>query len=198
MNTPSSTLLDAILARRSASARHLSAPGPSAEALDRILFAASRAPDHGRLVPFRFVLIPDVARDAFADVLVAAARQEQPDSAEAEIDRAREKAYQGPCLVALIGKIEPKHPKIPASDQWLSVGCALENLVLAAQAEGFAVAIRSGKALETEAFRHAFHLGENEHFTCFLALGTASEWPPAKPKPALEALVTTWTGAKQG
>jgi len=183
---------DALLTRRSASARHLTAPGPDRQALDSILFAASRAPDHGRLVPFRFIVIDDASRTRFADVLAAAALADVPGLVAPEVERAREKAYQGPCLVALIGRIDPAHPKIPASDQWLTVGCALENLLLAAQAAGFAAAVRSGRALEAQPVREAFALGPNEHFTCFVALGTAAEWPPAKPKPALDQIVSTW------
>jgi nitroreductase len=196
--THSSPLLDALLARRSASAKHLIAPGPTAAALDRILLAGSRAPDHGRLVPFRFFTIADEGREAFGAVLAAASLEERPDLAAAEIDRAREKAHQGPCLIALIARIDPEHPKIPASDQWLSAGCALENMVLAAQAEGLGVAIRSGKYLESAAVRRAFGLTAIEHFCCFLAIGSVSEWPPAKPKPALESIVSRWTGSTVG
>jgi len=182
----------AILDRRSASAKFLVEPGPSAEERERILLAGSRAPDHGRLAPFRFVTIAN--REAFADVLERAARQEAPGQAETEIERAREKAFQGPWLVALIGRIDPAHPKITASDQWLSVGCALENIVLSIQALGYAAAIRSGRYLESDAVREAFRLGPDEWFTCFIAVGTATEMPPAKPKPLLAQISTVWTG----
>ncbi|HRK23661.1 MAG TPA: nitroreductase [Beijerinckiaceae bacterium] len=183
---------DALIQRRSASAKHLVAPGPETSVLHRILFAASRAPDHGRLHPFRFVIIRPESRVRFADVLAEAARQDRPDLPETEIGRAREKAHQGPCLIGLIARIDTAHPKIPASDQWLTVGCALENLLLATAAEGFAAAVRSGRSLEAPAIREAFALGPNEHFTCFIALGTPSEWPPAKPKPDVAELTSQW------
>ena len=185
-------LTTAILARRSASAKHLVAPGPDAATLDRIILAASRAPDHGRLVPFRLIRIKDESRDRFADVLAAAAREASPGLAEAEVERAREKAFQGPCLLALLARIDAAHPKIPASDQWLTVGCALENMLLAIGDAGFAAAVRSGRSLDADAVRAAFSLGADEHFTCFLAIGTASEWPPAKPKPAPESITSQW------
>ncbi len=183
---------DAIIRRRSAIARHLVAPGPDGPALERILFAASRAPDHGRLRPFRFIRIKDESRERFAAVLAAAAREQDPALPEPEIERAREKAFQGPCLVALIGRVDPAHPKIPASDQWLAVGCALENLLLASGAEGFAAAVRSGRAFESTAIRRAFDLKDNEHFTSFVAIGTVSEWPPEKPKPSVADLTSEW------
>lgn len=185
-------LTAAILARRSASAKHLLAPGPDAATLGRIALVASRAPDHGRLVPFRLISIRDESRDRFADVLAAAARETSPGLSEEEVERAREKAFQGPCLLALIARIDAAHPKISASDQWLTVGCALENMLLAIGDAGLAAAVRSGRNLDAAAVRTAFSLGADEHFTCFLAIGTASEWPPAKPKPAPEAITSQW------
>ena len=187
-----SNAYDALIARRSASAKHLVAPGPDEATLAAILSAAVRAPDHGRLVPFRFIRIREESRPRFADVLAVAALEDNPGLAGPEVERAREKAFQAPCLVALIARIDPDHPKIPASDQWLSVGCALENMLLAASFHAIGAAVRSGRYLEMPAIHAAFALAANEHFTSFIALGTVSEWPPQKPKPAPEAITTLW------
>lgn len=185
-------LYQALFTRRSASAKHLVAPGPDEATIATLLAAAAHAPDHGRLAPFRFIRIREESRPRFAEVLAAAALQEKPDLPAAEVERAREKAFQAPCLIAFIARIDADHPKIPASDQWLSAGCALENLLLAATAKGVAAAVRSGKALEMPAVRSGFALAANEHFCCFLALGTASEWPPQKPKPDVASLTSHW------
>ncbi|WP_284179334.1 nitroreductase [Rhabdaerophilum sp. SD176] len=187
-------VIDALFARRSANARMLTGPAPDDAQLRLIVEAASRAPDHGRIVPFRFLALADAARGRLADLLGAATREMMPDAPEEEIQRAREKAHQGPCLVGVLARIDAGHPKIPASDQWLAVGCALENLVLAVQALGFAAAIRSGRFLETKAFREGFGLGPNEHFVSIVAIGTTKDWPPAKPKPALDTVFGTWNG----
>ncbi|MCA0400172.1 MAG: nitroreductase [Proteobacteria bacterium] len=183
----------ALITRRSGNARALVAPGPDKNALAAIILAASRAPDHGRLVPFRFLSIAEGARDRLATLLEAASRALNPDLPTPEIERAREKAYQGPAIVAVIARIE-NHPKIPVSDQWLTVGCALENMLIALQSLGFAAAIRSGKFLETAPMREGFSLGANEHLVCLVAIGTATEFPPEKPKPALEAVFGIWNG----
>ena len=92
----------------------------------------------------------------------------------------------------MIGRIDPDHPKITASDQWLAVGCALENLLLAAQSFGFTAAIRSGRFLETAPMREGFNLGPNEHLVSLIALGTPAEWPPEKPKPSLDQVFSIW------
>ena len=90
----------ALITRRSGNARALVAPGPDKNALAAIILAASRAPDHGRLVPFRFLSIAEGARDRLATLLEAASRALNPDLPTPEIERAREKAYQGPAIVA--------------------------------------------------------------------------------------------------
>jgi nitroreductase len=184
----------ALMARRSGNARALEMPGPDRGTLDAIVLAASRAPDHGRLVPFRFLEIADGARARLADLLEAASLALRPDLPEAEIERAREKADQGPLILAMIARIEADHPKIPASDQWLAVGCALENLLLAAQSFGFAAAVRSGHFLGTDPMRAGFHLAPDEHLVALVAIGTPTGWPPEKPKPALERVFARWNG----
>jgi nitroreductase len=183
-----------LMARRSGNARALAWPGPDAMTLEAIVKAGAQAPDHGRLVPFRFLRIAEAARPRLADLLEASSREMQPDIAAPELERAREKAHQGPEILALIGRIDADHPKITASDQWLTVGCALENVLLAVQAAGFAAAVRSGRFLETKAMREGFLLGTNEHLTCLIAIGTPTDWPPAKPKPELDRVFAVWNG----
>ena len=67
-------------------------------------------------------------------------------------------------------------------------------MLLAVQASGFAAAVRSGKFLETQAFRSGFSLGANEHLACLVAIGTPTDWPPQKPKPALSDVFARWDG----
>ena len=184
----------ALLSRRSGNARALAAPGPDRATMEAIVLAAARAPDHGRLVPFRFLEIAEDARGRLADLLEASSRALTPDLPQPEIERAREKAFQGPLILAVIARIDVAHPKIVASDQWLAVGCALENLLLATQSFGFAAAVRSGRFLETAPVRSGFHLGETEHLVALVAIGTPTDWPPEKPKPALEKVLARWKG----
>lgn len=194
MSRTSSTLLDGIMARRSGNARALGLPGPDEAQVAAIVKAGAHAPDHGRLVPFRFLEIAASARARLADLLEASSREIWADIPETEVERAREKAHQGPVILALIGRIEADHPKIIVSDQWLAVGAALENMLLAVQACGFAAAVRSGRFLDTRAMREGFRLGANEHLTCLIAIGTPTDWPPQKPKPELDRVFSVWNG----
>jgi nitroreductase len=184
----------ALLARHSGKAASLLAPAPDAEQLAAILKAAAHAPDHGLLVPFRFLHIVEDARESLADIIAAASLALKPDLPAVEVARAREKATQGAMLLVMVGKLNPAHPKITASDQWLAMGCALENLLLSAQALGFGVAIRSGAYLDTVPMKTGLHLAEGEHALAILAIGTPKEWPPHKPKPDLEQIFSVWAG----
>lgn len=184
----------ALLARHSAKAASLLAPAPDAAQLAAILTAAAHAPDHGLLVPFHFLHILEAARANLADLIAAASLALKPDLPAMEVERAREKATQGAMLLVMIGKLNPAHPKITASDQWLAMGCALENLLLSAQALGFGVAIRSGAYLDATPLRAGLHLAEGEHALAILAIGTPKEWPPMKPKPALVQIFSVWAG----
>lgn len=194
MNALTNPVQAALLARHSAKAASLISPAPDADQLTAILTAAAHAPDHGLLVPFRFLQISESARPKLADIIAAASLALKPDLPPLEVERAREKATQGAMLLVMIGKLNPIHPKITASDQWLAMGCAMENLLLSAQSFGFGVAIRSGFYLDAPPMRDELKLGEGERALAILAIGTPREWPPMKPKPAVEQILETWMG----
>ncbi len=185
-------LYSGLMARRSANARALAAPGPDDMTLQAIVKAGAQAPDHGRLVPFRFLRIADTARPRLADLLEASSRELQPDLAAPEIERSREKAHQGPEILALIGRIDAQHPKITASDQWLAVAARWRTCCSRCRPQVSPACL--GSFLETKAMREGFALGENEHLTCLIAIGTPTDWPPAKPKPELERVFAVWNG----
>lgn len=183
-----------VFQRRSAKAAALAGPPPTPAQIEALVAAAARAPDHGLLVPFRFIAIPEPARPAFGVLWEAAEVERAPGLAESERARAREKAAQGAMLLAMIARIDAAHPKIPASDQWLAAGAALQNLLLAATALGIGVAVRSGGFMHTTAMRAGLGLNAHEQLVSILALGQTSEWPPARPKPAVATLLSAWNG----
>ena len=160
--TLSNPVLDAIRARKHMGALMLQTPGPNAAEMDAILEAGAAAPDHGKIMPFRFMVVPDTMRQAFIDASMAAFRAAVPDADEAGLKKARGKAEQPPAIMALIARVDDRHPKIVASDQWLTVGCALQNLWLAAESLGFACGVSSGRLMETAIMRKAFALRSEE------------------------------------
>jgi nitroreductase len=187
--TLSNPVLDAIRARKHMGALMLQMPGPDGAEMDAILEAGAAAPDHGKVVPFRFVVVPDAVRQAFIDASLAAFVSAVPDADEAGLKKARGKAEQPPAIVAVIARVDDKHPKIVASDQWLTVGCALQNLWLAAESLGFACGVSSGRLMDTDIMRRAFGLADNEALVSVISIGTPKERQPPRAKPALADVV---------
>jgi nitroreductase len=187
--TLSNPVLDVIRNRKHMGGLMLQAPGPDADQMEAILEAGAAAPDHGKLVPFRFVTVPDARRAAFVAASLAAFRTAVPDADEFGLKKARGKAEQPPVIVALIACFQPDHGKIGMSDQWLTVGCALQNIWLAAESLGFSCGVSSGRLMDTPDMRKAFALTTNEQLVSVVSLGTPKERMAARPKPALADIV---------
>jgi nitroreductase len=172
-------------ARRHVGLRRLLAPGPDAAALERILLAAAQAPDHGLLRPWRFVLVPQARRADLGAAFEDALARRDPGADEAARAAAREKAQHAPCLLVAILVDVPGTP-IPAAEKLVSLGCAIQNLLLAAQALDFASGLASGGALDDPAMRHLLHLEAHERAVCFIGLGTAASTKPPRQRPQPE------------
>jgi nitroreductase len=188
--TLTNPLLDAIRNRRHMGALMLEAPGPDAAEMEAILEAAAAAPDHGKLVPFRFVVVPDEARAAFVQASLDAFRAAVPDADEVGLRKARGKAEQPPSIVAVVARLQADHPKIGLPDQWLTVGCVLQNLWLAAESLGFSCGVSSGRVMESDVMRRAFRLAEGEQIVSIVSIGTPKERQAPRPKPALSDIVS--------
>ena len=178
--------------RRSGKPRDLGAPGPTPEQLDRILAAAIRTPDHGKLAPWRFVIVPAEKREAFAALLERAYRMERPDPGKVELEAVRQFAWQAPALVVALST--PAHAShIPIWEQELSAGAACMNLLIATHAEGLAGGWLTGWAAYSDMVRDAFgSLGER--IAGFLFLGTPTRELEERPRPERDEVVKVWHG----
>lgn len=187
-----STPLDLLLTRRSGKARDMVAPGPDADQLATILRAATRVPDHGKLAPWRFVVVPDTARGKLAELLESAYRHEKPEAGRLELQAMRDFALQAPTLVVLLSRPNPAS-HIPSWEQQLSVGAACQNLLLAAHAQGFVANWLTGWAAYSPAVRDA--IGEpGEIVAGFMFIGTPAKELEERPRPALDDVVRVWDG----
>ena len=186
MSSPSSEkddalrLLRLISSRRSFKPKFLGPPFPDRRLIETFVAAALTAPDHGVLRPWRILKIEERGRIRLEKAFEAAALEADPNASEEELLAARKKAFDCPCLVAVISVLDPIHPFIPESEQLIAVGAALHNFLLAAHAHGFAGAILSGKRVTSRALREALDLAGHEHLVGFIPLGTPTV--PAKPK----------------
>ena len=159
--------LELLLNRRSAS--RLAEPAPKDEALNNIIRAGMRAPDHGTLQPWRFIIIEGEARDRFGEVLLAAALDENQD--QAVQDKSRKAPLRAPMIITVVAHCTEEH-KVPVWEQVASACCAVQAMQMAAVSQGFGGIWRSGFWTENEIVRQAFGCREQDAIVGFLYLGT--------------------------
>jgi len=178
-------LLDLLDSRRSTPSRQLGEPGPTPAQIERLLGAAIRVPDHGRLVPWRLLTIAGDARTALGEKLAQIHQHIEPDIAPALLTKDRDRFSFAPLIVAMIARIDEQHPKIPAQEQLLSAGCVAYNLLLGAQALGFGAQWLTGWAAYDARVAALFDLAPGERIIAFVHVGTAKEAAPERTRPAL-------------
>ena len=187
-----STPLSLLSTRRSGKPRDLAAPGPDDAQLAQILEIAARTPDHGKLAPWRFVIVPADRRADLAKTITDAYRAERPQAARLEIEALEQFATQAPALVVVLSS--PKvESHIPLWEQQLSAGAACMNLLHAAHALGFAGGWLTGWSAYSDAVRDRFGV-EPERVAGFIFLGTPSKQLEERPRPGLEKIISIWQG----
>jgi nitroreductase len=191
MLNDTSTPLALLATRRSGKPRDLAAPGPDAAQLARILEIAARIPDHGKIAPWRFVIVPEGARDALAEVITTAYCAERPQAARLEIEALEQFAHQAPTLVVVLSAPRTES-HIPLWEQELSAGAACMNLLNAAHAMGFAGGWLTGWAAYSDAVRDAFGAAP-ERIAGYIFLGTPSRPLEERPRPEMNTIVRKWT-----
>ena len=181
-----------IVGRINASPKRLFAPGPSSQQLDDLLTLAAAAPDHGHLLPWRLVLIPREQRQRLGDAFVRALLARDPSATPEQLQSASEKAQRAPLLLLAVACLGDQANGIPAFEQLVSLGAAIQNLLLGAAAMGFASGLTSGQAMDAEPIRALFRLGRNESAVCFVNIGTVSEHKRSKrTRPERNTFVST-------
>jgi len=182
--------LDLLETRRSGKPRDLVAPGPSEEELTQILEIAVRTPDHGKLAPWRFVIIDRSQRQALAELLSRALAEHDPQATAAHYAKALEFAHQAPTMIVLISAPVRDH-KIPVWEQELSCGAVAMNLLHAANALGYVGGWITGWQAYNERVRTAF-CEEGQRIAGFIFLGTPAIPLEERQRPQLANLIHRW------
>lgn len=164
--------IDLLLHRRSA--KTLGEPGPDEAALELLLASGARAPDHGRLRPWRFIVIRGPARARFGEVLAEQLRRARPTSNSDALERERLKAFRAPLIVA-VAAVKDAHATVPMIEQVLCAGAAAENMLLAARALGFNGVWKTGGAAYDDEVKRALGLEPADALVSFLYIGTAPD-----------------------
>ena len=180
--------LDFLLTRRSRPAKTLSLPAPDQEQLRDILTAALRTPDHGKLEPWRLIVLTSDSLDELATIAEACALEAQLDASA--VEKARQPFDQGHVAVAVI-EVQKPSEKIPTIEQTYSAGAVCLALLNAALAAGWGANWLSGWASHNRSFvENGLGLSAHERVAGLIYLGTETKTPPERPRPNLEQSVT--------
>ena len=191
-----SSILALLATRRSGKPREMVAPGPDAAELDTILAIAARTPDHGKLFPWRLIVVPADRRDALGQLLLGALAVEDPDCLAAKRGAAIEFATQAPALVVLVSAPVVGH-KIPLWEQELSSGAVAMNLLTATHAMGFVGGWITGWPSYSEFVRAAF-CEPGQRIVGFFFLGSPGRPLDERPRPDMAHITSIWTGGGKG
>jgi len=186
--------IDVLTQRQSVGADFLTEPGPGPEELQKILSAALRVPDHGRLFPWRIQVLDKPAQKNLAEVYVARYRALNPAARDNQIEHERRRPQRAPLLLVVSNRLEPMH-KIPILEQTLSGGALCMNILNAAHALGFAANWVTGWPAFDDAVKSALGVPPASQIIGFIHVGSPGAPPKERIRPKLEDIVSEWKGA---
>lgn len=169
---------------------HLVEPAPNASQLEKAFQAALVAPDHHRLKPTRFVVVPEAEREAFGELL-SRALADTGQTEEAQLERVKNHPFRAPLLVLALTKLQD-HSKVPHFEQILSSGAAIQNFLLSLQAQGFSTMWRSGAVVESVLFKQALNLNATDLISGIIYIGTAVKAIPPRAEIQTSEFVSEW------
>jgi len=181
--------IEALLQRYSA--RALKDPGPDDGALELILESATRAADHGRLRPWRFLIIRGAGRARLGELLAAQLGRARSSATAEALERERQKAFRAPVIV-VVAAIVNVEAKIPALEQILSAGAAAQTILLACFALGFNAMWKTGGSAYDDTVKSALGLESKDAIVGFMYIGTDAEGPGSLPRPAWRDYAHRW------
>jgi len=181
--------LSLLLSRRSGSAKAMTGPGPDAGQLDTILKAATRAPDHGKLAPWRFILFEGEGCSRMGALLAECVRADEPNAGEERLRLERERFLRAPLVIGVVSRVREAIP-IPEWEQILSAGAVCTNILIAAHALGFVANWITEWCAYHPRVREQLGLKSGERIAGFIYIGTPALLLEDRPRPGLENLLT--------
>jgi nitroreductase len=191
MLNDTSSVLNLLRTRKSASAKAMTEPGPTAAQLSEILDIAVRVPDHGKLAPWRFILWEGDARKDFGEVMKARWHELHPEHGAESLDFVKGMFLRAPAVLAVVSSAAV-HPKIPVWEQQLSAGAVCMNILTAATALGLGCQWNSDWIAYDGEIARAMGLKPHEKVAGLIYLGTPAAPLEDRPRPDASALLTRW------
>jgi nitroreductase len=167
-----SLVQELIESRETVLPRCLVEPGPMPAQVDALLALAAAAPDHGRLTPWRFIVVPPERRHRLAEAFALALTDRDPAAMPEQVAQAGEKAYRAPLLMVAVACLGPRKPDTPPLERMVSMGAAIQNILLGAHAMGFAAGLTGGRAMGSPRMQRLLGLGDSEVAVCCVNIGT--------------------------
>jgi nitroreductase len=186
-----SSLLSFLKSRKSASAKAMGEPGPTPSQRDEILDIAVRAPDHGKLNPWRFVVFEGAARGEVGTLFAARWAELHPDHGQDSLRIQQGLFLRAPLVVVVVSTAAP-HAKIPVWEQQMSSAAVCYNAVLAAQALGYDAQWQSNWVAYDIGAKEAMGVASAENVSGVIYIGTSTAPLEDRPRPDVSSLVTKW------
>ncbi len=175
--------------RRSTLAKQLSAPGPDDEQIKLLIRLASRVPDHGKLNPWRFLVIKGKKRQKLGEIISKIKAKEFPDLHQEILSFEKNRFLRAPVIIGIISAMQ-EHPKIPKWEQILSAGAVCQNLLIGCNALGLAAQWLTEWYAYNEEFLEQIGIKPNEKIAGFIYIGTASSSTTERTRPDYQSLIT--------
>jgi len=192
LNNLDADTIDFLTTRRSTVARMMDGPGPGDEDLKRIMEAGMRVPDHGRLTPWRFIVIRGDAREKLGDVIAEACKKNNPDAIEEQVEIEQERLTRAPVVIAVVSRVQKEH-KIPEWEQILSSGAACQTMLIAAQSMGYAAQWLTEWYAYDANVKQAIGAESGDEIAGFLYLGNGTGELSDRARPAYDDIVSEWS-----
>ena len=176
-----------ITSRRHVAPKRLVAPGPDDAQLQCLLTLAAAAPDHGELTPWRFIIVPPEQRRRLGEAFGKALLDRDPNATAQQVADAADKAQRAPLVMLAVARLGIEAPQIPPVERLVSLGCAIQNILLGAQALGFGSGLTSGRAMSSPHLAALLDLEPGEVPVCCVNIGSvaqAQRRARARPAPA--------------
>ena len=194
LNNLDSQTIDFLTTRRSTVARMMDEPGPSDDEMKKIMKAGMRVPDHGRLPPWRFIVIRGDARDTIGNVIADAFKRNNPDAIEEQIEIEQERLTRAPVVIAVVSRVQKEH-KIPEWEQVLSAGAACQTMLIAAQSMGYAAQWLTEWYAYDDDVKVAIGAEAGDEIAGFVYLGTGTGKLSDRARPEYDNIVSEWSEA---
>jgi len=194
LNKLDSKTIDFLTTRRSTVARMMGDPGPNDDELRQIMEAGMRVPDHGRLTPWRFIVIRGDARDTIGDVIATSFKRNNPDAIQEQIEIEQERLTRAPIVIAVVSRVHREH-KIPVWEQILSSGAACQTMLIAAQSTGYAAQWLTEWYAYDSDVKKAIGAEADDEIAGFVYLGNPVGELTDRARPIYDHIVSEWSPA---